>query len=92
MGWIPDQVDGGKPDNDDDKDGKMDKEAAQRRSVNLSCRGVNLVRFAIRRSSLTDLVALTGHLAVLLWAQRTTRAVTLLIYMPKDWSSMRPPP
>src|SRR6185312_10243659 len=31
MGGVPDQVEGGKPDNDDDKDGKMDKETAQRR-------------------------------------------------------------
>jgi hypothetical protein len=31
MGGVPDQVEGCEPNNDDDKDGKMDKETAQRR-------------------------------------------------------------
>ena len=32
MGGVPDQVEGCEPNNDGDKDGKMDKETAQRRS------------------------------------------------------------
>ena len=35
MGGIPEQVQGGKPDNDDDKDCKMDQEAAERRFAEL---------------------------------------------------------
>jgi hypothetical protein len=35
MGGIPEQVGGGKPDNDDDKDCKMDQEAAERRFAEL---------------------------------------------------------
>jgi hypothetical protein len=41
MGGVPDQVEGCEPNNDDDKDGKMDKETAQRRfcELELSRRG-----------------------------------------------------
>jgi len=35
MGRIPDEVEGCEPNNDDDKDGKMDKEAAHRRFCGL---------------------------------------------------------
>ena len=35
MGGVPDQVEGCEPNNDDDKDGKMDKETAQRRFCEL---------------------------------------------------------
>jgi len=35
MGRIPNQVKGSEPNNDDDKDGKMDKETAQRRFCEL---------------------------------------------------------
>jgi hypothetical protein len=35
MGRIPDQIDSGKRDNDNEKDGKMDDEAAQRRFAEL---------------------------------------------------------
>ena len=48
MGGVPDQVEGSEPNNDDDEDGKMDKETAQRRFVELEPLRIDLVRFGIR--------------------------------------------
>ena len=49
MGGVPDQVEGCEPNNDDDKDGKMDKETAQRRFCETELVRRILVRFNIRR-------------------------------------------
>jgi hypothetical protein len=85
MGGIPDEVEGCEPHNDDDKDGKMDKEPAHRRFCELellwrrpsSFRHQTIPCYPTRRISRTF-----GR-----GTQRTTRAVTLLSYMEKDWSS-----